>query len=160
VGCGYMGWIGLAQDRDRWRKLVSAVMNLRVPWNAGNFLTSSKPVSFSRRTLHHGVSININDGILGCNVQPVVYKILIYNIFVVALTVSQWNIYKTQCVFLCQHFLLYSVCNCEHQLDWSVYICLTQLYDGRDMYRIYYIKNNYMFRPFTSAIFRFRNEKT
>ena len=31
VGCGYMGWIGLAQDRDRWRRLVSAVMNLRVP---------------------------------------------------------------------------------------------------------------------------------
>ena len=31
VGCGYMEWIGLAQDRDRWRTLVSAVMNLRVP---------------------------------------------------------------------------------------------------------------------------------
>jgi len=31
-------------------------MNLRVPWNAGNFLTSCKPVSFSRRTLHHEVS--------------------------------------------------------------------------------------------------------
>ena len=31
VGCGYMDRIGLAQDRDRWRKLVSAVMNLRVP---------------------------------------------------------------------------------------------------------------------------------
>ena len=31
VGCGYMDWIGLAQDRDRWRRLVSAVMNLRVP---------------------------------------------------------------------------------------------------------------------------------
>jgi len=29
VGCGYMDWIGLAQDRDRWRTLVSAVMNLR-----------------------------------------------------------------------------------------------------------------------------------
>jgi len=55
VGCGYMDWLGLAQDRDRWRTLVSAVMNLRVPWNAGNFLTSCKPVSFSR-TLHHGVS--------------------------------------------------------------------------------------------------------
>ena len=31
VGCGYMDWIGLAQDRDGWRTLVSAVMNLRVP---------------------------------------------------------------------------------------------------------------------------------
>ena len=29
VGCGYMDWIGPAQDRDRWRTLVSAVMNLR-----------------------------------------------------------------------------------------------------------------------------------
>jgi len=56
VGCGYIGCIGLAQDRDRWRMLVSAVMNLRVPRNAGNFLTSCKPLSFSRRTLHHGVS--------------------------------------------------------------------------------------------------------
>ena len=31
VGCVYMDWIGLAQDRDRWRMLVSAVMNLWVP---------------------------------------------------------------------------------------------------------------------------------
>ena len=31
VGCGYMDWIGLAQDRDRWRTLVSAVMKVRVP---------------------------------------------------------------------------------------------------------------------------------
>ena len=30
VGCGYVDWIGLAQDRDSWRTLVSAVMNLRV----------------------------------------------------------------------------------------------------------------------------------
>ena len=56
VGCGHVDWIGLAQDRDRWRTLVSAVMNLRVPWNAGNFLTSCKPVSCSGRTLHCGVS--------------------------------------------------------------------------------------------------------
>ena len=31
VGCGYMDWLGLAQVRDRWWALVSAVMNLGVP---------------------------------------------------------------------------------------------------------------------------------
>jgi hypothetical protein len=31
VGCGYVDWIGLSQDRDTWRALVSAVMNLGVP---------------------------------------------------------------------------------------------------------------------------------
>jgi hypothetical protein len=31
VGCGNMDWIHLAQDRDRWRALMTAVMNLRVP---------------------------------------------------------------------------------------------------------------------------------
>jgi hypothetical protein len=31
VGYGSMDWIGMAQDRDRWRELVNVVMNLRVP---------------------------------------------------------------------------------------------------------------------------------
>jgi len=53
VGCGYMDWTGLTKDRDRWRMLLSAVMNLRVQRNAGNLLTSFKPISLSRRTLRH-----------------------------------------------------------------------------------------------------------
>jgi hypothetical protein len=53
VGCRGMGWIDMAQERDRWRALVNVVMNLRVLQNAGNFLTSGEPVIFSRRALLH-----------------------------------------------------------------------------------------------------------
>jgi hypothetical protein len=45
-----MASIDLAEDRDRWWALVNVVMNLQVPQNNGNFLTSSESVNFSRRT--------------------------------------------------------------------------------------------------------------
>jgi len=54
--CRAMDWIELFQDRDRWWALVNVVMGLCLPQNARNFLTSWEPVSFSSRTLLHGVS--------------------------------------------------------------------------------------------------------
>jgi hypothetical protein len=49
MGWDGIDWIDLAQDRDQWRALVNTVMNLRVPYNAGKFLSSSTVDSFSRR---------------------------------------------------------------------------------------------------------------
>jgi hypothetical protein len=40
VRWGGMDWVDLAQDRERWRTLVNAVMNLKVALNVDNLLTS------------------------------------------------------------------------------------------------------------------------
>jgi hypothetical protein len=56
TGLGDMDWMGVAQDRDRWRALVNAIMILRVPLNTVGIFTSWEPVSFSRTTLLFGVS--------------------------------------------------------------------------------------------------------
>ena len=56
VGWKGRDWINPAQGRDMWQAPVYAVMNLRVPQNAGNSLTSRGRVNFSQRTLLYEVS--------------------------------------------------------------------------------------------------------
>jgi hypothetical protein len=53
IGWDGMDRIDLAQDRDQWRAPINTVMNLRVPYNTGKFLSSCTTDSFSRRAQLH-----------------------------------------------------------------------------------------------------------
>jgi hypothetical protein len=58
--CG-ADWTDLSQDRDQWRVLVNKVMNLRVPQNAGKFLSSCTTGGFPSRVQPLAVSLVLND---------------------------------------------------------------------------------------------------
>jgi hypothetical protein len=45
IGLNVVDWIGLTQDRYRWRALVNSVMNLRFPLNAGNYRMAASLVA-------------------------------------------------------------------------------------------------------------------
>jgi hypothetical protein len=53
--CG-MGWTDLAWDRYQWRALVNTIMNIRVPYSVGKFLSSFTTGGFSSRAQLRGVS--------------------------------------------------------------------------------------------------------
>jgi hypothetical protein len=50
IGWDGTDWIDLADDRDQWRALVNTIMNLRVPYNIGKFLSRCTTGGFSRRS--------------------------------------------------------------------------------------------------------------
>jgi hypothetical protein len=56
IGLGGVDWIGLAQDREIWRALVNAVMNLQVLSNAGKLLSDCTTCDLSSGTQLHRVS--------------------------------------------------------------------------------------------------------
>jgi hypothetical protein len=61
-----MDWIDLAQNKDRWRALVNAFINLRFPENAGNFLTAEQFFSSKYRLIFPlSRAVNKYKGIVG-----------------------------------------------------------------------------------------------
>jgi hypothetical protein len=55
IGCEGVDWIQLTQDRNQWLALMNTVMNLRVSYNAANFLTTRANISFSKILMLHGI---------------------------------------------------------------------------------------------------------
>jgi hypothetical protein len=60
VGWGDVDWIGLAQDRDRWRTLLNSVFNLRVPLNAGKVSGVQTARTLSSSAQLHGVNLLVD----------------------------------------------------------------------------------------------------
>jgi hypothetical protein len=79
VGWGDVDWIGLAQDRNRWRALVNSVLNLRVPYNAGKLLRGLTTGGLSSSAQLHRVKLvnsskcHLNNNVNSCRIlMPII----------------------------------------------------------------------------------------
>jgi hypothetical protein len=57
IGSEGVNWINLSQDRDTWWNFSNMVINLWLAYSMGSFLNSWGDISFSRRTLPHGITV-------------------------------------------------------------------------------------------------------
>jgi hypothetical protein len=76
-----MDWINLAEDRDPWREIVNAVMNILVPKNGGNFFNGCIIGRFSRRAQLHKKLLYLNDDLHFGNCRKHVPRKLVRFIF-------------------------------------------------------------------------------
>jgi hypothetical protein len=105
-----LDWITLAQNRDKWRAGAKKVTDFRVPQNAGHFFTGRGTISFSRKTVLHGVNF----------------------LFVIVISIVLWNIPMTEPGFSILNtvfmFYAHTFINIREFIIHDFYIVVTYIY--------------------------------
>jgi hypothetical protein len=116
MGWGDVDWIGLAQDRNRWRVVVNSVLNLRVPWNAGKLSSGLTSRGFlSSAQLHRASQLEFScltvstKTISNSKVYKTLHIILVLVHVVMIITSKIYHILSSWCCYLLCLRLLHTV---------------------------------------------------